>query len=162
MQAYDPPFSLYADKSHYFGFEVALMDAICKEINAQCQYSPGSYNDLLTGVSAGKLDLAIGAITIDNKNKAKYLFSLPYLNSNSQLMTLINSPINSVADIRGKRLGTWKDELFKQIIEEKFSGFSKIKEYTRLSDFFEALAHGDVDVILIGLALRNLRCDAKV
>ncbi len=161
IQAYAPPYSLFAGKNRYFGFEVALMDAICKEINAQCQYSPGSYDQLLAKVREGKLDLALATIPINNENQTKYLFSLPYLNSYGQLITLINSPIHSIADTKGKRFGTWKDELFLRMIREKFSEHGEIKQYTKFSELIHALVNGKVDVVLLRASAAKYRASSE-
>ncbi|HAU0346274.1 TPA: transporter substrate-binding domain-containing protein [Legionella pneumophila] len=44
---YDPPFSMNADKNHFFGFDIELMTEICKQIKAQCQLKPSCLTSYL-------------------------------------------------------------------------------------------------------------------
>ncbi|WP_019218091.1 transporter substrate-binding domain-containing protein, partial [Legionella tunisiensis] len=110
--SYVPPFSVVADNNHFLGFDVDLMDAVCKKVQADCHYIPVGYAKLLAMVKEQKADLGIGAISITPEIRAQYLVSLPYRTSNGQLMTRLKNPIKSELDIHGKRIGTWSNALF--------------------------------------------------
>lgn len=46
--AYDPPFSMNADKNHFFGFDIELITELCKQIKAQCQFKTMLFNELFS------------------------------------------------------------------------------------------------------------------
>ncbi|HHF7347797.1 TPA: transporter substrate-binding domain-containing protein [Legionella feeleii] len=156
--SYAPPFSVVADNNHFFGFDVELMDAVCKKIQAECQYIPVGYAKLLTMVKEQKADLGIGAISITPDIQYQFLVSLPYLTSDGQLMTTLKSPVNSEADLRGKRIGTWSNALFTSMVEKKYREVAKIKQYTELPELLQALAEKEVDVVLIHEQVAKFWC----
>ncbi|MCW8485108.1 transporter substrate-binding domain-containing protein [Fluoribacter dumoffii] len=126
--AYDPPFSMSADQNHFFGFDIELMTELCKQIKAQCQFKPMLFNTLFTDLNAGKIDLAIAAITITKERQQAFLFSLPYLASEARFVTTKNNSIKALKNLNNKTIGIIKGSLFKQLITQDFKTNS-IKEY---------------------------------
>ena len=147
--AYDPPFETAADqKGDYFGFEMDLMNEICRRMNDQCKYKPFYFKQLMIEVQSGTIDLAIAGITITNNRRLSYLFSLPYLKSNAQLLTTSTSNINAPKDINGKRLGFEAGTLFKKLVQQKYNNMTII-EYKTQTDLFQGIANNEVDIIIL-------------
>ncbi|PJE14418.1 MAG: ABC transporter substrate-binding protein, partial [Legionella sp.] len=69
MVSYDPPFTIRADKDHYFGFDIELMSSLCTEMKTQCQFKPMPFNQLFTQLNKGTIDLAIAAIIITDERQ---------------------------------------------------------------------------------------------
>ena len=81
-----PPFAEQDDeKGDFSGFDIDLMKEICKKINRECVFKGMNFVDLFPALDSGKIDLAIGAISITVKRKYKYLFS--YLRIPEDLIT---------------------------------------------------------------------------
>lgn len=156
--SYAPPFSIVADNNHFFGFDVELMDAICKKIQADCHYIPTGYAQLLAMVKGQKADLGIGAISITPEMQAQFLVSLPYLSSDGRLMTTLKNPIKSEIDMHGKRIGTWSNALFTSTVEKKYRDVAKIKQYTELPELLQALAEKEVDIVFIHEQVAKFWC----
>ncbi len=147
--AYDPPFETAADqKGDYFGLEMDLMNEICRRLQDECTYKPLTFEQLMGETLSGAIDLAIAGITITEQRRLSYLFSLPYLKSEARLLAKSVSPINSLSDINGKRLGVEAATLFKGLAEEKFTNV-KIIEYLTQTDLFQGIADDKVDMIII-------------
>ncbi|KTD32246.1 arginine ABC transporter substrate-binding protein [Legionella nautarum] len=148
MVAYDPPFSMNADKNHFFGFDIELMTELCKQIKVQCQFKPMLFNALFTDLNAGKIDLAIAAITITNERQQSFLFSLPYLASEARFITTTNNSIRNLEKLTNKKIGIIEGALFKQLIAQKFKNNS-LKEYPSTNQLITALNQHEVDVLLM-------------
>ncbi len=146
--AHDPPFSMSADKNHFFGFDIELMTELCKQIKTQCQLKPMQFDALFTDLNAGKIDLAIAAITITNERQYAFLFSLPYLASDARFVTTKNNSITSLKTLNNKTIGIIKGSLFKQLITQKFKT-NTIKEYPSTNQLINALNQQEVDALLM-------------
>ncbi len=147
--SYDPPFEMIANKTGDFvGFEVDLMNAICKRLNETCHYKALTFEQILSETQAGSIDLAISGISITLDRQKVYLFSLPYLVSDAQLLANSDVSINTLNDIAGKRIGVEAGTVFRALATEQFKN-TTIVEYTTQNDLFQALANKNVDLIVL-------------
>ncbi len=154
VSADDPPLSSYADDKHdFYGFEVELMQNICKRINESCQFKPIIVSKLTQALINKQIDLAVAAIIIPDKNtKMPFIFSLPYLPSQAQFITKNTSQIKSLKQIKdhkvGVRLGTLSHgTLFKDYVLKMYNNQVETASYLTMSDLLAALNHGDVDAV---------------
>jgi len=149
----NPPFSFQVDsQNHFYGFEVELMSNICYRVGVQCQFKSIGVSSIIDELNSGKIDYAIAAIILPDKPLNGFVFSLPYLQSGAQLMTLANSKINDPVDIRGKTIGVRKGTLgggtlFKDLIMEIYDEQLKVLEYSSMQDLLDALNKEKVDAI---------------
>lgn len=140
------PFSSLADQqNHFYGFDIDIMTAICKSMHAKCNFVPVIFNDLFGQVSKGKIDLAIAAII--NTNQNDFLFSLPYLESEGQFMTLQQSKINFPIDLVGKKIGTREGTPFKGLAQDIYNNQSTVIEYPTIENLLDGLRKNEVDAI---------------
>lgn len=147
---YDPPFEMAADKhDHFYGFDIDLMQEICKRAELDCQFKSMNFEQLFTELLAGKITLAIGAISITEQRQETFLFSLPYLASGGQFMALTNTPLTAVEGIRNKRVGVERGTLFKALVLEKFHNLVNVIDYATQEELLSALNNKNVDVILL-------------
>lgn len=107
--SYNPPFEIQVNnsskKNEFYGFEIELIDEICKRINAKCQYKPLLFEQILSEVNSGAIDLGIGSINITPERSERFLFSLPYKASYHQFLVPSNSNIKKIDDLKGKTIG---------------------------------------------------------
>lgn len=148
-QLYNPPFEVEAGKKGVFlGFDVDLMLEICKRLQAQCQFIPLTFAQIFAQLLTETIDLGLGAISITEARAATYLFTLPYLASRGQFITQTGSKVNSLDDLPGKTVGVVQGGVFKTIILEQYNNTVKVTEYPTLSETFQALSNGQVDLII--------------
>lgn len=148
--SFGPPFEMAADNNHhFFGFDIDLMQEICTRIQASCQFSNMTFEQLFSRLDNDNIDLAIGAISITNLRQKSYLFSLPYLVSSGQFVTKKTTTIHSLQDIQGKKIGVVKGTVFAELIQGMFSQAISIDEFDAVADLLEALADDDVDIIML-------------
>ncbi|MCE3045502.1 transporter substrate-binding domain-containing protein [Legionella sp. 16cNR16C] len=147
---YAPPFEMAADKSnHFFGFDIDIMEEVCRRIQADCQFIPMTFEQLMVKTYSGEINLSIAAITITDDRKESYLFSLPYLPSSGQLLTSTKSPINAFNDLAGKKVGSEKGTIFKEMLLEKFNSNIQIIEYSTQPEIFQALSNNEIDALIL-------------
>lgn len=150
-----PPFSAQSGNgNHFFGFAVDLMDAICLRIEQQCTYVGIELDQQLQDLEDGNIDLVIAPNPIQ-PSMGNYRFSLPYLASNGQFISLKNSGINSIAELKNRQLGVLRYSLFQSLIQSQFADAAHIKEYLTFSDLLTALINQQVDAIIFNDSVAN-------
>ena len=146
-----PPFASLADgKNHFYGFEIDIMLEVCTRIQATCEFKPTLVSKLSDSILKGKINLAVAAIILPSSPLKGLIFSLPYYTSNGQFITLAQSSINNLEDLRNKKIGVrqgtlYKGNLFKDLILAMFDNQLNVIEYPNTSDLMLALTNGDVD-----------------
>ena len=157
------PFS-YKDKNGtLLGFDIDLAKKIAKNVlNDEnkvefVQVTPA--NRILT-LTSGEADIIIATMSITPQRQQVVDFSNPYYIAGEALMTPINSDIEGITDLKGKRvivvLGTTAERTIKQLVPGAI-----IKGYKTDLDAYNALLaeEGDAflndDTILFGLMNGN-------
>ncbi len=144
-----PPFEMIADhEGHLMGFEIDIMNEICKRLDNPCAYKTLPFENLLNQVEQGIVDLAIAGITITAERQARFLFSSPFLISKMQAISTTDNVIKEFSDIHGKRIGVEKESVFKNYSKTNFSE-NETKEYSSQNDLFAGIVNNEIDVILL-------------
>ncbi|HAT1658697.1 TPA: transporter substrate-binding domain-containing protein [Legionella pneumophila] len=146
-----PPFvSRSGGGEFYFGFNIDLMNSICKIIEMECQYKGMNIQQLYTNLNEGKVDIMLAPTPIVSTADSDYIFSLPYLPSNAQVVTLkANDDINALKDLKGKKVGTLKYTLYGSLLQEHFQDYFDLIEFSKLSDMAIALSNQKIEAIVL-------------
>ncbi|KTD62503.1 transporter substrate-binding domain-containing protein [Legionella shakespearei] len=154
---YAPPFSSKSGSGdNYFGFAIDLMSQICKRINMECVYKAAPVNSQLSLLNQGTVDVVFTPQPITVLSNNDYLFSLPYLASDGQFLTLdANKSINSAQDVTGKRIGVLKNTLYDSLLRTNHASDSTITQYGAFEDMMTGLVNKDVDVIIMNYSVAH-------
>lgn len=147
---FSPPFIMRTGSNGYYGFDISMMLYICKNINRTCKFHSMRFEDLLDAVEAGRIDVAVSAITITYERSQHVNFSNPYLPSTSRFLGLINYKDKRVTKkfITGKKIGIKQGSIFaKQLKRLNLQGV-RLYEYTYDSQLIDALSSKKVDLVL--------------
>ncbi len=146
----NPPFNSLADqKDHFYGFDIDIMGEICNRIQARCQFIPLLFNSLFTQLSTENIDLAIAAIVITPYRQQEFLFSLPYLESRGQFITLQQSNINTLENIPNKKIGTRLGTPFKELAFSLYKNSVTLVDVLDIADLMDSLNNKTIDVALM-------------
>jgi arginine transport system substrate-binding protein len=144
---FDPPMESQATKDNVFtGFEIDLVNEVCRRINASCVFEPMTFADIMKAVAAGNVDLGIDGFFITQERLNYFLFSQPYLQTKAQLFTTTNSGLD-INNINGKRVAIEAGTVYKAILETSFENVQVI-EYSKQQDMLQDLADQEVDFIM--------------
>lgn len=147
-----PPFEMSSGagpNSIFYGFDIEIMRALCTRAGMQCQFSTFEFQDLLTAVREGRVDLGIAAISMTPVRQQTYLFSLPYLQSNAQFMIRQTENKQDLGDLKGVRFGVISGTLFSELIKARFGEDAKIAGFENTEALIDALANNKVDSIIM-------------
>ncbi|HAT1866658.1 transporter substrate-binding domain-containing protein [Legionella pneumophila] len=145
-----PPFSSKSDKAnHYYGFVVALMNIICNRLQEKCEYIPITNEGELKGLDRGTFDIVFSSTPITTSLPDNYRYSLPYLTSDGQFLTLKNNSINTLNDINFKKIGFFKINFHQSPLLKKYQTTNTLIEFTDPAELVNALTAKEIDAILI-------------
>lgn len=144
-----PPFIMSPSE----GFDVDLAGQLFKRLNLQYKLIPMNFSDLFPALDSGRIDIALGGICISPAREKKYIFSLPYMLSKAQFMTLKSNNIKSVLDLQGKNVGVIQGEteggVFNDYLSEHFANNFTIVKFTDMEDIISALNSGNIAAVFI-------------
>ncbi|HHF7365222.1 TPA: transporter substrate-binding domain-containing protein [Legionella bozemanae] len=144
-----PPFSSADTNNHYFGFSIDLVNEICKRINATCIYKAIDLNSQFKDLNDGVIDITLLPSPIPSTTPEDYVFSLPYITSKGQFVALKSSDINSIEDIKDKKIGALQVTTFQYNILPNYTSKENIKTYPQVTSLIQAVSHHEVDAALM-------------
>ncbi|MEP7336187.1 MAG: ABC transporter substrate-binding protein/permease [Acidobacteriota bacterium] len=135
------------------GFEIDLMEAIGKQLNRKSVFIQNQWDGLIPGLQRGNYDLAVNGIEITDDRKQQINFSIPYYACGEQLSVRAEeNSINSLADLKGKVVGTLKFSLAQRILEQTqrdLGGALDIRTYEIQTTAYADLANGRLQAVLM-------------
>ncbi len=157
-----PPFE-YFKLDEVKGIDVDIAKEVAKDLGVELEILDMNFDGVIAAIASGKGDFAAAGITINEKRKKVIDFSHEYITVPQSLVTMADSKINNVSDLKGKnigtQIGTTSDTYIDNEIKDGFLKGSeaqvvKRKEYL---DLVIDLKNGRLDVIALdGLIARKL------
>jgi polar amino acid transport system substrate-binding protein len=135
------------------GFEIDLMNAIGKELNRKAVFVQNQWDGLIPGLQRGNYELAVNGIEITEDRQQQVNFSIPYYACGEQISVRVEeNSINSLADLKGKVVGTLKASLAQRILErenrERAAGM-EIRSYENQNNAYDDLAIGRLQAVMM-------------
>jgi polar amino acid transport system substrate-binding protein len=146
-----PPFEMESSPKVLYGFDITLMQYICKSLQRSCQFIPLRFTKLLAAVENNEIDAAIGAITITAERSERVNFTSAYLPSTSHLIgpaKMAEQPFN-LNMLNGLHFGVEEGSVFSKQIAEMGIKNPKLTPFDTEDSLIEALNAGDVDIALM-------------
>jgi len=147
---FEPPYtSIASDGKHFYGFCIDLMDVICKRLHESCEYKVTAFDEQVEDLLNKRIDLTFLPSPITSTENIDYLYSLPYLPSTGQFMTLSNNNIHSLKELKDKKIGVIQASYLKPNFLSHYTSQSNIHEYANTTLLIHALNNHKIDAILI-------------
>lgn len=146
-----PPFVLKTVDHGVYGFDISVVEYVCKKLKASCDYKSMLFKDLLPAIEKGEIDMAVSSIIITNYRKKRVLFSMPYMLTHGGYMTKVGSKINPKDPnfLNNKRIGIQEGVLYSHYVKTLKLKNSKIIYAQDKATQIENLMKGKVDIIVL-------------
>jgi glutamine transport system substrate-binding protein len=112
---YAPMESLNGDK--IVGFDADILDAVMKEAGYDYEFVNVGWDPLFVEIQGKTADIAVSSITIDDKRKMSYDFSVPYYKSTNKILVPKDSSIQSGEDLKGKTVAVQNGTTGQEVVE---------------------------------------------
>ncbi len=143
-----PPFeSKDTETGKIVGFDIDLMDAICDKLKVECEYIVVPFDGIISGLNNRKYDAVISAFTITPEREKMIDFSQPYYQASQSIaVRLDQQKINSLEDLKGKRIGVQLGTTG-ELLAKKIEG-AEIISFDNIGAAFIDLENGKLDAIV--------------
>lgn len=141
----DPPAFYYNENKIPQGFNYELSKLLGKELGLQVEIKVYNYGLLPKKLAKGDVDIVMSAYIADI-SLGDFYWSEEYLNADFCLIVDEGSPIRSISDLEGLRIGIWNEPFAKKWIKENIPK-AKVRTY-ETTGWYNELRNGKIDAIL--------------
>ncbi len=139
----------YQDKGKVVGFDIDFVKAVVKEAGYNVKVEHIGWDPIFVEIEGKTADIAVSAITINDKRKQSYDFSVPYYLSKNEILVPKGSPIKGAQDLKGKVVavqnGTTGQDAVEKILGENSN---KIKKFENNNLAILELKNGGADAVV--------------
>ncbi|TCL64180.1 ABC transporter substrate-binding protein [Rhizobium sp. BK251] len=146
----NPPFEYKNEKGTFEGFEVDIVTEAAKRAGLTPDIADYGFQALFAATSSKRIDVAISSITITPERLKSQSFTQPYYDSDMGVATKTDSPIASLADLKGKTVGVLSGSTGEKWVKDNQAekGFGDIKGYNSQQDMFLDLGAGRIEAVV--------------
>ncbi len=147
------PYILVDESGTISGYDKDILDLVNKKMGTSFQLEVGSWKNILEKAQSNKID-GLSTSAMHTKREEYFNFSKPYVSTQRLLVVSKNNPknIQTINDLKGKRIGYQAKNLFDKKLVSKFSG-STLVPLTSLDEILDSLITGKIDATLGSHAL---------
>lgn len=145
------PFEYKDDNGELTGFEVELADAMCEEMEANCEFVIQAWDGMIPGLLARKFDLIMSSMSITPERAERVLFSEPYYNTPGGWFARdsFDTDVTDMDAMEGKTVGVQRGTTMDTFVTENMGGVVTIKRYTTAEDMVLDLEGERLDVVFV-------------
>ncbi|MBO1530356.1 transporter substrate-binding domain-containing protein [Psychrobacter sp. F1192] len=140
------PFSYTDADGKLIGYEIELVDALCTQMNAECELISQDWDGLIPGLNAQKFDAVIAGMSITPERKEVVEFTDPYFHTGIILIGKKGDDI-SVADLAGQPVASQRSTVSSQYLQDEYPD-ADIKLYDTQDNAYLDLTSGRVRAMM--------------
>lgn len=152
------PASFRAEESDELtGFDVELMKEIGQRLDLEVQFKEMAFDNMLTSVQNGQVDVAANDISVTDDRKEKFAFSTPYKYTYGTAIVRKSdlSGIDSLEDLKGKKAAGEATTVFMEVARQ-YGAEEVIYDNATNDQYLRDVSTGRTDVILNDYYLQTL------
>ncbi|MCR5754154.1 MAG: ABC transporter substrate-binding protein [Acetatifactor sp.] len=142
-----PPYEFY-DGDQIVGIDAEIAQAIADKLGMKLEITDMDFGSIITSVQAGKVDVGIAGMTVNEERLQNVNFSTSYATGVQAIIVKEDSDIASPDDLAGKLIGVQENTTGHIYCEDDF-GTENVIAYTNGATAVQALAQGKVDCVVI-------------
>jgi polar amino acid transport system substrate-binding protein len=153
-----PPMGYRNENHEIVGYDVDLAKEVAKRLGVDLVLQPIDWAAKEQELNTKEIDCIWNGFTITDERKQNLLFTPPYLKNAQVIVVKGNSPINSLANLIGKTVGTQAGSSSVEAIDDAPDFKASLKDIVHYPDFLTALMDldvGGIDAVVIDLVVAN-------
>lgn len=144
---YEPFYSRGSD-GEWSGWEIEIGQAICAAMKEECVWVPIAWDGIIPALTAKKIDVIFGSMSITDERKKTINFSDKYYNTPAALIAPKILEIKTAEDLIGKNIGVQVSSTHENYANANFKDRSTIKIYQDFNEHNFDLVAGRVDAVI--------------
>jgi len=143
-----PPFVYIDYTGKVQGFDAELVAALCQEMHRECVVKNQAWASLIPSLQLGKFQGLVGGMSITAAREKQVAFTHPYYQSSATYITMQDSDLKTIKDIKGKKVGAQEGTVMEEYIRQKYGRRVKVLTYPNQINAFMDLKAGRIDAVL--------------
>lgn len=140
------PWTYHDENDNLVGYDVEVATAIAEKLGVAVRFEEGEFDGLFAGMEAGRYDLVVNGVDIDEERAALYDFTTPYAyNQTAVIVAAGNDEIHSFEDLSGKHTANTITSTYAKVAERYGAEVTGVDD---LQQTFELLLSNRIDATL--------------
>jgi arginine/ornithine transport system substrate-binding protein len=140
-----PPFSEIGADGKLKGFEIELAQALCKQMQRQCELVQQEFDALIPALQARKIDAIVASLSITEERRKAIAFSDKYYSSPQRFFGKAGAKLDTTpAGMKGKKIGVQSATIHERFISAVYKD-SVITRYATQDQIYLDLKTGRLD-----------------
>ena len=152
------PMGFRDDSGNIVGFDIDMAKAISKEIGVEIEFKPIDWASKETELNSGRIDCIWNGFTMTPERQKKLAFTKPYMDNIQEFVVLKDSPYQSMADLKGKKITIQEASTAETALNrdpQLKASFAEVKAYPDLTAAYMDLESGRCDAVLTDTVLNE-------
>ncbi|MCB5411555.1 transporter substrate-binding domain-containing protein [Pseudogemmobacter faecipullorum] len=144
-----PPFASVDASGNWTGWEIEMMEALCKAASYECVITPIAWDGLIPALNAGQIDAIMNSMSITPERQEVIDFSNKYYNTPTVIVAAKDAGITpDQAGLTGKVIGVQVSTIHQAYVEKHFASVAaEVKAYQTQDEANQDLVAGRIDAI---------------
>ena len=140
------PWTYHDESGALVGYDVEVAQGIAEKLGVKAAFVEGEFNGLLAGLDAGRYDMIVNGVDIDEGRKEKYDFSEPYAYGRTAVIVRADDDsIQTMEDLNGKQTANTIESTYAAVAQKYGAEVTGVDD---LNQTFELLLNGRIDATL--------------
>ena len=140
------PWTYHDESDQLVGYDVEVAQHIAEKLGVKATFVEGEFDGLLAGVEAGRYDIMVNGVGVDEDRSQKYDFTDAYAYDRTAVIVKNdNTDITSLEDLKGKHTANTITSTYAKLAEEYGAEVTGVDD---LNQTFELLFSGRIDATL--------------
>lgn len=113
------PYETVNSKNQPAGFDIDLANALCKQMQVECKFTPQSFDTLIPALRFKKFDAVIAGVEVIPMREKQVAFTHPYRQELSGVVVTAKDAAHTFADLKDKKLGVVKGTIHQHYLRDK-------------------------------------------
>jgi polar amino acid transport system substrate-binding protein len=141
-----PPFASLNASGEWEGWEVEIIDAVCKAAELDCVITPVAWDGIIPSLTGQQVDAIMASMSITEERQKTIDFSDPYYNTPAVIVADKSMNIEPTAEsLSGKIIGIQASTIHQAYANEYFGDAAEIRVYQTQDEANQDLVSGRID-----------------
>lgn len=147
-----PPFTSQNAKGKWVGFEVDLMNAVCKAESLKCEMVGTAWDGIIPALNAHKIDVIWSSMSITPEREKVIAFTDKYYNTPADIIApkaeALKLTTKDFSALNGKTIGVQTSTTHAAFVQKYLGGKATVKTYDTQDNADADLVAGRVDAVI--------------
>lgn len=152
-----PPMGFRNENNEIVGFDIDVAKEVSKRLGVELVLQPISWTAKEQELNSYNIDCIWNGMSVNEERKQAMSLSIPYLENSMSFVTKEDNSINTLEDLKGKKVGVQSGSTAEEILQESeiYSELEGVISYTDNITAFMDLEINQIDVVFLDNVVAN-------